>query len=81
MFLFGHQEYWLRNACASMMVYRKPAGGKWPSDWTRLADGCFDASVSVKWSTYFWHQPQLLELAFWTEQSPNQLYYMAVQGN
>jgi hypothetical protein len=81
LFLFGHQEYWLRSSCASMMFYRKPAGGAWPSDWSRLADGCFDASVSVKWSTYFWHQPQLLELAFWTEKEPNQLYYMAVQGN
>jgi hypothetical protein len=80
-YLFGHEEAWLRDSCASMYMYKKPAGGNWTPDWSLLADGCLDSSVSVKWSWSFWNNPAVVDLVLWTQQEPNQLYYMAISGS
>jgi hypothetical protein len=75
LYLFGHEEAWLRNSCASLYMYTKPAGGSWPSNWSLMVEGCVDSSVSVKWSANFWNHPEVVDLVFWTQQEPNVLYY------
>jgi hypothetical protein len=81
LYLFGHREDWLNADCAPMYMYKQPAGGNWSSDWSLLANGCFDSSVSVKWAWNFWNSPSILDIVFWTQQQPNQLYYMTLPGN
>lgn len=80
LYLFGHAEAWVRDRCAWMYVFKRPAGAPWPSDWSPLVEGCVDSSVSARWSAYFWHQPEILDIVYWTEQEPNQLYYRLIPG-
>jgi len=67
-----------------MLVNVEPAGGSWSSART-FASGCFDSSVSVRWSQYFWNNPTVLDMIFWTEKGPtgasnvNQLYYAEIR--
>src|SRR5262249_50772325 len=75
LYLFGHREYWITPGCAPIYMYKQPAGGSWTADWSVVANGCYDSSVSVKWSQYFWNVPSLVDIVFWTQQQPSQLYY------
>jgi hypothetical protein len=85
LYLFGHREAWQQAGCASMLVITKPSGGGW-NTWRTLANGCYDSSVSVKWSQYVWNNPSVLDLVYWTEKGPqgqsdyNQLHYAEIRG-
>jgi hypothetical protein len=85
LYVFGHREYWKANHCADMLVNARPAGGTW-GQWKVLAKGCYDSSVSAKWSQYQWYAPSTLDLIYWTEKGPqgqadiNQLYYAELRG-
>jgi hypothetical protein len=78
LYLFGHEEAWLRDSCASLYFYERPAGAGWPSDWSLLTAGCVDSSVSVKWSANFWNHPEVVDIVYWTQQEPNVLYYKLI---
>lgn len=42
---------------------------------TLVATGEFDASVSSRWSQYFWSRREMLDIVFWDQNYPNDLYY------
>lgn len=85
LYLFGHREHWQAEYCADMLVIAQPAGQTW-GRWRTLADGCYDASVSVKWAQWWWNNPSVLDLIFWTERGPNgesdmnRLQYAEIRG-
>lgn len=85
LYLFGQREYWQAQNCADLLVVGRAPDGPWDT-WRTLATGCYDSSVSVKWSQYNWNQPNVLDLIYWTEQGPegesnlNQLQYTEVRG-
>jgi hypothetical protein len=84
-YLFGHREYWKALSCADMLAIAQPAGREWGS-WKTLAAGCYDSSVSVKWSQYNWRAPETIDLIYWTEKGPqgqsdlNLLQYAELRG-
>jgi hypothetical protein len=51
-------------------------GGAWSAR-TLYATGSFDASVSARWSQYFHNHPLTLDIAYWDQNYPNDLYYGA----
>lgn len=58
------------------MYYLESNGGSdtWSSR-QLFASGAFDASVSARWSQYFWNFTNTLDIAFWDQNYPNNLYY------
>jgi hypothetical protein len=50
--------------------------GSW-SGRNPYSDGAFDSSVSTRWSQYFFAYPQTLDIAYWNQNYPNDLYYGA----
>lgn len=57
------------------LYYFESAGGSaaW-SGWTQLVTGDFDSSVNVRWSQYFHNFPNTIDLAYWNDAYPNELY-------
>jgi hypothetical protein len=50
--------------------------GSW-SGRTQYSNGAFDSSVSTRWSQYFFAFPQTLDIVYWNQNYPNDLYYGA----
>jgi len=60
------------------LYYWEGAGGT--GSWTGrnpYATGPFDGSVSTRWSQYFYSFPLTLDIAYWDQNYPNDLYYGA----
>jgi hypothetical protein len=85
LYVFGHREYWKAEHCADILVTAQPAGSAWGT-WKVFDSGCYDSSVSVKWSQYNWHHSVALDIIYWTEKGPqsqndyNELHYGEVRG-
>lgn len=85
LYMFGHRESWKANGCADMLVVTQPAAGSWDT-WRVFAKGCYDSSVSTKWSQYHWNMPAVLDVIYWTEKGPqgqadyNELRYAEIRG-
>lgn len=48
-----------------------------PGAWSQpipYVTGNFDSSVNTRWSQYFYHYPQMLDIAYWDDRYPNLLY-------
>jgi hypothetical protein len=48
--------------------------GAW-STRTAYSSGAFDSSVSTRWSQYFHNYPLTLDIVYWDQNYPNNLYY------
>jgi hypothetical protein len=58
------------------LYYWEGSGGAGPwSGRNAYATGTFDSSVSTRWSQYFHAFPLTLDVAFWDQDYPNDLYY------
>jgi len=56
-----------------LFTMHRPAGGDW-GPWTRIVQGSFDSSVSVRWAQFFNPYPGLLDFAWWSDSYPNVLW-------
>lgn len=57
------------------MLYFQGNGGSasWGS-WTKIVTGDYDSSVNTRWSQYFHSFPNTVDIAYWDENYPNQLF-------
>ena len=63
----------------SLYYWEGPGGaGSW-SGRSPYSTGSFDGSVSTRWSQYFFAFPQTLDIAYWNQSYPNDIYY-GVEG-
>jgi hypothetical protein len=52
-------------------------GGTWSARLPYVLGGSHDASVSTRWSQYFYNYPLTLDVDYWDDNYPNILYYGA----
>lgn len=57
------------------LFYFESAGGSasWAS-WTKIVTGAYDSSINTRWSQYFHAFPNTVDIAYWADPYPNQLY-------
>ncbi len=74
-YLYGHgtPQGSIGGFGPNLYSYRKPLGGSWGA-WTLYVSGAVDSSVTTRWSQFFHHYPQLVDVAYWGNDYPNQLY-------
>ena len=67
-----------------LYYFEGPGGGANWGGWTKFVTGTnYDSSVNVRWSQFFHAFPNTIDLAYWNDQYPNQLYagvYEAAPG-
>lgn len=75
LYLYGHgtPQGSIGGFGPDLYSFRKPLGGSWGS-WTLYVSGSVDSSVTTRWSQFFHHQPQSVDIAYWSSDYPNTLY-------
>jgi hypothetical protein len=54
--------------------FGEPGGAGGWGLWTRYATGALDSSVSTRWAQFHHHWPGTLDIAYWADAYPNQVY-------
>lgn len=57
------------------LYYFEGSGGSasWGS-WTKIVSGAYDSSINTRWSQYFHYFPNTVDIAYWADPYPNELF-------
>ncbi len=75
-FVYGHGQVPADDLSGhgnDLFAMHLPAGGAWGA-WTRIVTGSFDCSVSARWAQFHDPRPDLLDVAWWGDAYPNELW-------
>jgi hypothetical protein len=58
----------------NLYSFHKGTGATTWEGWTVYASGTYDASVTTRWAQFFEAHPEEVDIAYWGDAYPNQLY-------
>jgi hypothetical protein len=73
--IYGHGTPDVNNHGENISYFEGNGGAAVWGSWTRVITGTnVDSSVNLRWSQYFYHAPNTIDLAYWDDNYPNQLF-------